>query len=288
MLATVGAMAMLVGACGGSSSKSVATVPASTLTRAAYASSAASGYKAVMRMHETVGPLSLKMTGSGSFSPREHLGSMSMRMQVPGQEAAAIGHHLTVQAILAGPTMYMKMPALTSKLPGGKPWIEISIGAVGRASGIPGLSSLMSGTSSVNDPGQFLSYLRATSAGSVTKLGETTLAGVRTTHYHGEIDLNKLPDAVPPSSRKGVKALVATLRRQFKAGNMPIDAWIDADHLVRRIAMRYSQKLPTGQAANVAIEINFVSYGHQPKPTIPPASETTNLLSLLGGALSGA
>lgn len=287
-LAVVGVVAMVVSGCGGSSSKSAATVPASTLTRAAYVSSAASGYKAVMHMHEIVGPLTITATGSGSFSPRQHLGSMSMRMQMPGPAAAMLGHNLTMDAVLAGPTMYMKMPALTSRLPGGKPWIAMSLSALGRSSGIPGMSSLMSGTSSLNDPGQFLSYLRATSAGSVTKLGEATIAGVRTTHYRGEIDLNKLPAAVPPSSRKGIEELVAALRHEFKAGNMPVDAWIDSRHLVRRLTMNYGERIPTGQAVKVAMRVDFVSYGNQPKPTIPPASETTNLLSLLGGAQSGA
>ncbi len=278
----VGAAAMLVSACGGSSSKSVATVPVSTLTRAAYVSSAASGYKAVMRIHESVGPVNVVMTGSGSFSPREHLGQMSMRMRLPGQAASMLGKNLTVQAVFAGQTVYMRMPVLTSRIPGVKPWLALNLSTLGKASGIPGLSSLMSGTSSLNDPGQSLSYLHAISAGTVTNLGATTINGVKTDHYHAEISLSKLPDAVPPSARKGVRALVAAMRTKLHAANMPIDAWIDSNHLVRRIAMHYSQQLPTGQAANVTMQMNFVAYGHQPKPTIPPASETTNLSSLLG------
>jgi hypothetical protein len=63
---------------------------------------------------------------------------------------------------------------------------------------------------------------------------------------------------------------------------LPLDSWVDSGHLIRRIAMTYSQPI-NGQQANVALQVDFVQYGPQPAPTVPPASQTQNLLALTGG-----
>lgn len=291
MLATVGAVAMLVAACGGSSGSSsthVATVPVSTLTRAAYVSSAQTGYKAVMQLHETVGTTQISMVGAGAFTPANHAGSMSMQMTLPGAAGAALGNKLNIDAVFEGGSFYMKMPAvIAGQIPGGKPWLKFNLGALGRVAGISGLSALTNESSTLDDPGQYLDYLRAAS-GNVKDLGHTTLNGVNTTHYHAQIDLNKLADAVPASSRAGVQQLITELEQRFSGGNMPVDAWIDSSNRIRRLAMTYSLQVPnTQQTSKVAMVMDFTDYGPQPKPAIPPASQTTNLLSLLHGGLGG-
>jgi hypothetical protein len=290
-LATVGATAMLVGACGGSSSSSskqhVTTVPAATLARAAYVSAAQSGYKAVLQMHETVGTTQISMVGAGAFTPADHAGSMSMQMTLPGAAGAALGTKLNIDAVFEGGTFYMKMPAvIAGQVPGAKPWLKFNLGALGRVAGISGLSSLTNESSTLDDPGQYLDYLRAAS-GNVNDLGQATVDGVSTTHYHAQIDLNKLADAVPASSRAAVRQLVAQLEQRFSAGNMPVDAWIDSSNRIRRIEMTYTLQAPTAGQTKVAMVMDFSDYGPQPKPAIPPASQTTNLLALLHGGLSG-
>ncbi len=286
-LATVGGVAMMLSACGGSSPKPTVTVPASTLTRAAYVSSGASGYKMAMTVRETVGADRILTTGSGSFSVTAHAGAMSLQTSLPASVGDPALSSLREQVVINGGTVYMKLPpVVTSKLPGGKPWLELNLAALGQKAGLPGLSSLTGGTSSTTNPGQFLDYLRATSGGSVENLGSATINGIKTTHYHAEIDLTRLPNAVPSALRKGVEQFVAALQKKFKAGNMPVDAWIDSAHLVRRIALNFTEQLPTStQQINLAMQVNFISYGPQPAPAIPPASQTTNILTLLHGAL---
>jgi hypothetical protein len=284
MVAAACGLAMLVAACGGSSSKTaVATVPASTLTRAAFVSSAAPGYRAIMRMQETVGSTQIAMTGSGSFSPASKSGSMMLHMGVPGAAAAVLGATMNVRAVISHGTVYMKMPAaITSRIPGGRPWWKVNVAAGARSAAVPGLSSLTNGTSQFNDPGQYLDYLRAASAGSVHDLGPATVRGTATTHYRADIDIAKLPDAVPRASRAGVKQLAKTLQTKFGAKSMPIDVWVDSRHRVRQIDLDYALKVPTtGQMSHVSMLVDFVAYGHQAAPTIPPASKTTDLLALL-------
>jgi hypothetical protein len=273
----------VVAACGGSSgSQQTTTVPSAALQQAAYASSAASGYKAQMRLRETIGPVHVVMSGAGSFSPPKHTGSLVFRLSEPPAVGSAIGHAVRVRAVYSGADVYLKLPALSGKLPAGKPWLSMDVSKLAQAEGIPGLSSLVSGTSSLNDPGRYLSYLRATAAGSVQNLGQATVNGVQTTHYHAEIDLTKLADAVPASSREGVQQLVAALEKKGSATTIPIDAWIDNMRLVRRLVLNYVQQVASiGESARVSLKMDFVDYGPQATPRIPPASETTDLLTLL-------
>ena len=254
-----------------------------SLVRAANVSTAAAGYRATMALHETVpGVGGIDMTATGSFSPAAHAGAMSMQMQLP--PSAGLGT-LQLQMVLGRSAIYMKLPPqLATKLPSGKPWIYVNLDQAGKAVGIAGLGSLVTGTSSLSDPGQYLSFLRATSAGSVKDLGPATVNGVPTTHYHAELDLAKLPEAVPAAERPTVRQLVAALANKGAAHQIPVDAWIDSSHLIRRIQMAFSEPLgTTGQTAAIALTENVTQYGPQPAPAVPNARQTVNLLSLTQG-----
>lgn len=45
--------------------------------------------------------------------------------------------------------------------------------------------------------------------------------------------------------------------------------------------MTYDQPLGTGVPARVAMRADFVDYGPQPAPRLPPRSQTLDLLALL-------
>jgi hypothetical protein len=286
MLKRIGAVAvtaLVLAGCGGSSSSSgTKTI---SLSRAAYVSAASPGYKMAMSMRETIPNVGqLTINGTGSFSLPSHEGSMTMQMGIPSAAAAQAGlSNIQLQAVFAHGTFYMKLPsAVAGKIPGGKPWWEFNLNQIGKLAGVPGLSSLMSSTSSLNDPGQYLDFLRATASGSVKNLGPDTVNGVPTTHYRAAVDLAKLPGAVPASARPGVERMIAALKnRGALTPQFPIDAWIDSSQLIRRIEMNFSQPLGTGSSAQVAMKVDFVDYGPQPAPQIPPPSETVNLLALL-------
>jgi hypothetical protein len=279
---TVGvcAAALLFAGCG-SSAPSSATRTIS-LSRAAYVSSGSSGYRVVMSLRESVPNVGQVLIGGmGSFSIPSHSGTMTLRMSLP---AAAAGlSNLTIPMVIAHGTIYMRFPPqLADRIPGGKPWWEINLAQAGNAAGVPGLSSLTGGTSSLNDPGQYLDFLRATSSGSLKNLGQATVNGVQTTHYSAQIELSKLPEAVPASARAGIAQLVAALQKRGTVSQIPIDAWIDSSNLVRQIELVYDQPISsTGQTAAVSLKMDFIAYGPQPRPAIPPPGQTVNLLALL-------
>lgn len=276
--------ALLAAGCGSSSNSSSsssapAKVSAAELTRAADVSTKVAGFKTVMSVAESIpGAGKITMTGNGSFQA-SRVGSMTINMSMPAAASAGLGN-LTMTLILDHDAMYMKMPAsLTSKLPGGKSWIEIDLAKLKGAAGGTGLSSLMSGDNQMTDPGQYFDYLRAVSSGSLQDLGSATVNGVQTTHYRAAVDLSKLVDAVPAAERAAMAKALALMEKATSGATMPIDVWIDSNHLVRRIVLTETMSV-AGKTETVDLQEDFPEYGPQPAPAIPPASQVTNLSAL--------
>ena len=273
-------VAAFVAGCGGSSGSGRATV--NDLTRAADVSSSAPGFKTEMTIDETIPNAGrIALTARGSFTPSVPTGAMTAQMTLP--PSTGLGT-LGFQVVIDKTTMYMKLPAqFAGKVPGGKQWLYASLDQWGKASGTPGLGGLISGNSSVYDPGQYLSFLRAMAVGSIKNLGQTTVNGARTTHYAGDVDVAKLPAAVPAAARPAAEQLVAALHQRGGPTRMPIDVWIDASHLVRRLAVTYSATV-SGKPLTGSVTEDFLQYGPQPAPAVPDPSQTVNLRSLTHGA----
>ena len=278
--AALGAGALLAAGCGSSAPKQP---PSAAINRAAYVSSTAPGYKIAMALRESSASLGqFTITGNGAFNLIPRLeGSMTMHLGFPTAASAGLGN-LQMQAVLVPGTIYMKLPTqLAGRIPGGKPWLQITLSQLGKLSGVPGVASLVNSSSSLSNPGQYLQFLRATASGTVKDLGQANVGGVKTTHYHGVVDVAKLPNVVPASQRPAIQQFAAALRSRGTT-QLPLDVWIDSGHLVRRLVMTYTTVV-NGEHANVALQTDFVQYGPQPAPTVPPASQTESFLALIGG-----
>lgn len=276
---------LALAACGGSSSSSSSAQQTVSISRAAYVSSGASGYKAQIAMHETVPNAGqLTMNGTATFGLASHAGTINMQMTLPGAAAqqAGLGSTLPIQVVLVPGTFYMKLPTqLAEKIPGAKPWWKIDLAQLSKVSGLAGLSSLFS-SSSTTEPAQYLYMLRAASNGGVKNLGTETINGVSTTHYRAQIDMAKVPSVSPPKQRAALEQLLAALKKRGAKtpSIIPMDAWIDSHNLIRQVQMAYSQSI-SGQTANVNMKMDFVQYGPQPAPQIPAPDQTLNLVKLL-------
>ncbi len=194
--------ALLLGACGGSSSSSnssgVSTVDA--ISRAAYVSGNQTGYKMRMSMQVgAAGQAAVSASGTGTFNVPQRSGTMNLSMSLPVATAGA--GKLSMDEIITPHTLYMRLPAaLTSSLPGGKPWISMSVGQLGKAAGIPGLSSFMNG--STGNPSNYLQYLKAASATKVHSLGPGYDNGVSTEGYGALLDLSKETNGWPRATAR--------------------------------------------------------------------------------------
>jgi hypothetical protein len=264
------------------------------VAQAATRSTSAPGYRMTLAMNlsssQLPGPIT--GTGSGSFQTRNHTGSMSMSMSLgalgsnPQVQQALGGSSLRIDEVLDHLTVYMKLPsALSSKLPGGKPWWKINIAKAASSLGMPGLSTLASNPAG-NDPSQMLGYLRA-SSGHFKNLGKASVNGAETTHYSASIDFDKIPDRFPPSERNAVRQTINTLKSMVHLSALPVDVWIDQHHLVRRMAFAFDEQLPSIGQMHLSMRMDFTDYGPQPAPSLPPASQVTDIGSLAGAGSSG-
>jgi hypothetical protein len=218
-------------------------------------------------------PTALTATGTGSFDARDRAGSVVFVMNAgndPQLKKALGGSTLRLDELVDGTTIYVK-------LPGGRPWMKVDLA---KASGIRGFSSLANNPVS-SDPSQFLSYLRATS-GHVSKQGTEVVNGIQTTHYHATINLDRVPDALPSGSRKGAKQAVSSIEQLTGLKQLPVDAWIDSNNLIRRMRISFAESLAPSVKLNIAMTMDFVKYGPQPKPTFPSADQVSDASSLSG------
>jgi hypothetical protein len=224
-------------------------------------------------------PTPLMATGAGSIDARDRTGSAVFVLNAgndPALKKALGGSTLRLEELVDGTTVYVKLPpAIASKLPGGRPWMKVDLA---KASGITGFSSLANNPVS-SDPSQFLSYLRATS-GKVTKQGAEVVNGVQTTHYHATISLDRVPDALPSASRRGAKQAVSSIEQLTGLKQLPVDAWIDSNNLIRRMQLSFAESLAPSVKLNIGMTMDFVKYGPQPKPVFPSGDQVSDASSL--------
>ena len=265
------AAAITAAGCGSSSSKSAGL----TLRRAADVTAQATGYRISGYGTVTVqkGPQHAVATMSmaGSFDRRDRLGAITTITHV-------LGHEVRIRELLQRFTVYMAAGSLPrgTLVSHGKPWLKLNI-----SSALPGggLSSLPTAT----DPSQFVDYLRAVSS-STTKLGTTTIRGVRATHYHAVVDLSRYPSMVPPAQRHAVRQTIKALETATGVHTLPLDVWIDDHHLVRRERFTMTECV-AGLHTSVRMTSDMYDYGPQPKPRIPSASQVYDLTPLASAAL---
>ena len=173
--------------------------------------------------------------------------------------------------------IYMKLPALTRLLPGGKPWIKMDLNEIGRRAGI----DISQFTQFANDPAQMVDWLRAAS-GDVTTVGTETIYGVSTTHYRATVDLDKYPDLVAPENRDAMRKAVDSLENAAHVSSFPMHVWAGKDGLVRQVRAVFTETIQ-GQTVNVVTSERFYDFGTPVSIALPTADQVTDLSSLTTG-----
>jgi hypothetical protein len=255
------------------------------IAQAAVRSTGMPGYRLGMSIQLTSSALSSPITGyaTGVYDLRDHAGSLSMVMDLDQPQAVqALGTStLRLDMVLEGTVMYMKLPSsLVAHLPNAdRPWVRLDLS---KLPGLSGLGTLESDPIS-SDPGQMLQYLRAASS-SVSVVARERVDGLLTRHYRADLSLDRVPEAVPAADRSAAQKMVSMLERMTGIHDFPVDVWIDARHLVRRVATSISLALPSGQAMQESVSVEFSHYGPQPRPAPPPADQVQDLGGLLGSS----
>ena len=207
---------------------------------------------------------------------------MSLTMDLgddPQVVQALGGSSLRMDMVTEGSAIYVRLPAaLTASLPtSGKQWIEVDLA---KLSSIPGLSSL-AGNPTASDPRQILKLLRSVSD-SVVDEGPQRIGRVATTHYHAQLSLSHLADALPAAERGAATKALSALQQALPTDGLPLDVWIDSNHLVRRVVMALDVNAPSGPSLDETVTVDLDHYGAQRRPVAPPSGDVLELNSLAG------
>jgi hypothetical protein len=260
-----GAMAIAISGCGATKAISGAVDP---VAQAATTTAHAPGYRLSATIDATSPTESVHGTMTGVFDPAHHTGAFTQRESVAG-------HTLSIDERLAGTTVYMRLPSEPGlkRLTGGKAWLKLDFG---RALGAFGLGGL---TTQSSNPAQFIDYLRASGA-KARKVGTDTINGEQLSHYHVVVDLDSYPKLVPSAQQGAAKRGVATLESAIGSHTMPMDAWVDSHHRLRRTSFSFAECVQS-QRLKLGMTMNLSDYGQQTVPAAPSVSDAYDLTPLI-------
>jgi hypothetical protein len=283
LIPVIAAIAVAAG-CGGSESSGTAPVPSvKSLNQVAVRTERAGSYRFDMTMRMSIPGLSeaLELEADGAVDEAGRRATMTMDFgsfpQVVGAEGVS-GDDLKMEMLFDWPIAYVRMPFLSERIPGNKPWVKLDLDALARRQGVelPSVTSL-----GQNDPSAFLDFLRAT--GDLRVLGQQEIDGVSTTHYLARIDFGAYVERLPAKQRKQLAPMLAQLKQLTQNGQFAplVDAWVDGEGLLRRFAMSFSLS-SGGQSAEMSLTMNLHDFGADVDVSPPDPSQVASL-SALGG-----
>jgi len=198
--------------------------PTASVQQAAKKTAAATSEHITLDASGAAGVLNGSVTGSGDFDNAGHRGSFHLD----------VSNYGSIDAIVDGTSAYLKAPFLATFLPAGKTWLKLTA-KTSPLNGVP------------QNPQQALARLKKLA--SVREVGDETIDGVSTTHYHGT----------------------------GRAGSGTFDVWIGKDDgYVRRI-----EAAANGKDGNGNVTIGFSDFGEPVSVSAPPASTTADGANLV-------
>ena len=297
-LSILAACALVVAGCGGgASSSAIQAEPISFEDLAQSASTSADAtsgrFSFDMAMTFPGADEQLSFSGEGAFDAASKRASFAVDMSafaklLGGFASALGGGNATglpdfddpagwkIEVVQDGDVAYLRFPAIDAQLPNGKTWIKASEGDA-KVGGFD-FHELESFSSS--DPRELLDVLRSLS-GDLETVGTEELRGVETTHYRAVVDPVELAKGAATAGQ-ATDGLFDQLTAQSGIGAVPLDVWIDANGLVRKLSMEVSATDQASQAGAATISFELWDYGETVDIELPPASQVADASALHG------
>jgi hypothetical protein len=210
------------------------------------------------------GAQDVPLTGTGAIDFANK--TFQLNLTLPGMG--------TIEELVLGQIIYIKVPTQAAGEFGGKPWLKLDPSQFG--AGKNPFGSLDS-----SNPSQVLNTLQG--AGQVTKVGDDTVRGVHTVHYKAMVDIAKAADAqkLTPQQKQQLQAALGGQT------TVPEDVWIDDQGLARRVATDITATPSTGTGTTSSVKaqltVEFFDYGKaNVTATPPPADQVTDFGQVLG------
>ena len=262
----VAATAAVTAGCGGGSTNSA--VQLDPVSAAASKTQNEGAVRVHLRMVVSGKGQKVRMRGTGAFDGDSaelsfKLGSMPGRMGLPsGAASMAQLAHTTMKEVALEQNgdyvIYLRIPLLSSELPGGKAWVKLDLSELGKSEGID-LGQLTSGGQL--QPNDLLGMLEGEGA-RVRTVGPATIDGVATTHYRVTIDLAKAL-----KSNGLTSPMLKELAGRVKTASENV--WVGKDGLVRRV--QFAHSVPS-KAMRIGMTMDLYDYGADISVAAPPSS----------------
>lgn len=234
--------------------------PLNAIAKAAERTQDESGGRAVMRavVSSPTRPAPLTMTGQAVFDAE---GRSRMVLTVPQPEG---GDPMKMDVVADGTVMYMRSSQFGS-LPGGGEWMALDLSFGELDAPLP---------ANVDAKGE-LALLEAVT-GKVQRLGKEDVRGVPTTHYRGTVGVSENAEQL---REKGADDLASHIEEE--GSPLQVEAWVDADGLVRRMRLVNSQLPEKGKGSTtIDMRIDFFDFGIDPEIDVPESSEVFDATAL--------
>jgi hypothetical protein len=253
------AVVPLLAGCGGGGSSSSGSASSETVTSAAAKSAQAGSVKADF----TISGGGAKGKGSGTFNTGgDRSGQSTLNLEVNRRVNA-------VDTITTGRVLYLRSRVFAQAgISGPKDWLKVDLAQLAKQGG-GGLSNLAAVTPS---PTTALAYLRG--AKNAKKVGDESVAGDDATHYRVTADLQRAAARSSGSDKASIKRVMQLTGRK----TLPMDAWVDGDGYLRKVAWAESPSPGTG--ANISMVLHDF---HAPVKIEPPSGHVIDLLQRLSG-----
>jgi hypothetical protein len=290
-------LALVAAGCGGSSSPTAVLEPISfeQLAQSASTSADATSGRFSFDLSLTFpgGDEPFAFSGEGAFDEASGRASFAVDMssfaKLLGGFVAGLGGANTsglpdfddragwrIDVVQDGTVGYVRFPALDGQLPAGKTWIR---GDADSAS-TSGFDFGELEQFAKSDPRDVLGALRAVTS-EVETVGSEQLRGVETTHYRATVDPAELAKLASGKDRAGTQSLVDRLSTQAGFGSVPVDVWLDASGLVRKLSLSVEATEPsTSRSSEVSMSFELWDYGRAVDIELPPASQVVDASTL--------
>jgi hypothetical protein len=182
-----------------------------------------------------------------------------------------------IEVVQDGEVGYVRFPAFDERLPAGKSWIRAEKGEKAGGFELDELEQFAQ-----TDPRELLEALQAVTS-DVDVVGTESLRGAEVTHYRAVIEPKDLAAKAPKDQREQAESLIDEITSQSGVGEIPVDVWIDATGLVRKLAMTAAATDPgTSQSSEMTISFEIWDYDEPVEIELPPASEVVDASAVRG------
>ena len=182
------------------------------------------------------------------------------------------------QVVADGEAMYMQAPFF--EMLGVEGWISMTPEDMGTSAEAMGLGA------GAYDFTQTLESLRGVT-GEPEAVGQEDVRGVETTHYEATMNLAEALDQAPAEQREQLEAAFEQLGggKELADVELPVDVWIDADNLPRRLRMDMGAMFAAAGTGDgeMSMTMEMFDYGEPVEIDVPSAEEVTPFKEALGG-----